>query len=91
VVRPPFVVVRRTSRPSTNGEARIVYNLVLGSQPVAVENHLIVLRPIDGSLSTCRAAIKVLKSSSVTKWLDNRIRCRHLTVDTVASIPFKVL
>jgi len=89
VVRPPFVVIRRTSRPTSNGDARVIYNLIQGSQLVAVENHLIVLRPIDGSVNTCRTAIKTLKSPSVTEWLDSRIRCRHLTVETVASIPFK--
>jgi hypothetical protein len=41
LVEPPFVAVRRTSRP---GDAhRAIGTLVLGESPVAVENHVICL------------------------------------------------
>ena len=44
---PPFVVVRRTSRPDQ--KYRAVATVVLGKDPVAVENHLIVLLPKNGT------------------------------------------
>ena len=40
---PPFVTVRRTSRPDSGNRA--IGTLILGNEPVAVENHLIVLLP----------------------------------------------
>lgn len=43
VTMPPFVVIRRTSRP---GDAhRAVAIVVTGRKPIAVENHLIVCKP----------------------------------------------
>lgn len=84
VVCGPFVAVRRTSRP---GSTRVLATLVALDGPVAVENHLIVLKPKDGRLSTCRWLLKALKSPSVTEWLDTRIRCRHLTVGALSEVP----
>ena len=80
----PFLAVRRTSRP---GEHRCRATLVAVSQLIAVENHLLVLMPRDGSLETCRRVLKHLNSGVTDDWLDQRIRCRHLTVSAVASIP----
>ena len=84
--QPPFVVVRRTSR---FGDAkRAVATLITTSLKVAVENHLIVLSPLDGSLNTCKSLMAVLAAPTTTKWLDERIRCRHLTVGAVRDIPW---
>ena len=83
---PPFVVVRRTSRP---GDAkRAVATLVLGRSPVAVENHLVVLVPRDASAATCRELMCRLASRKTDSWLDNRIRCRHLTTRILAALPW---
>ncbi len=86
VFRPPLVVVRRTSRPED--ASRAVTTLVLIDQEVAIENHLIVLIPRDGSVSSCSSLIRLLRKESTSAWLNERIRCRHLTVRSVAEIPW---
>ena len=84
--RTPFVVVRRTSRPGD--KSRGVGTVILGSQSVLVENHLIVLKPKDGSIGTCRRAADLLGSKYARQWLDDRIRCRHLTVRALRELPW---
>lgn len=86
--KPPFVVLRRTSRPGH--PYRAAATVILGTQPVAVENHLIVCQPHDKSADTCRALMKQLHTQPVNEFLDQRIRCRHLTVGAVAAIPVKI-
>lgn len=83
---PPFVAVRRTSRPG--GGNRAVATLVLGNDPVAVENHLIVLLPKNGSVRTCRQLLLRLRSPRTDDWLDSRLRCRHLTTRALAEMPW---
>jgi hypothetical protein len=82
--RPPFVVVRRTSRPGDN--CRAVATLVLGNRRVAVENHLLVLSPKRGGAKLCRALMKLLRSRQTTEFLDRTMRCRHLTTASVSSL-----
>jgi len=82
---PPFVLVRRTSRP---GEKRAIATIVTGKRKVAVENHLIVLLPRIKTLDQCNQLLKVLKSQQTDRWLDKRIRCRHLTVGALKDIPW---
>jgi hypothetical protein len=83
---PPFVVVRRTSRP---GDLyRATATVIAGDHPVAVENHLIVCEPKDGKFATCRALMTKLKTVEVNEFLNSRIRCRHLTVGAVRAIPW---
>lgn len=83
--KPPFVVLRRTSRPGH--PYRAAATVILGKKPVAVENHLIVCGPHDKSADTCRALMEQLHTQRVNEFLDQRIRCRHLTVGAVAAIP----
>lgn len=83
---PPFVVVRRTSRPEQ--PYRATATVIGGKAPVAVENHLIVCKPKDGKLGTCKALMKQLKSETANEYLNSRIRCRHLTVGAVSDVPF---
>lgn len=83
---PPFVVVRRTSRPGDNHRA--VATLVLGSRQVAVENHLLVLSPKRGGAALCRALVKLLRSRKTTEFLNETMRCRHLTTASVSSLPW---
>ncbi len=85
VYEPPFVVIRRTSRPGH--PYRATATVIAGKRPVAVENHLIVCEPKDGKLGTCRKLMKQLKTAAVNEFLNARIRCRHLTVGSVAGIP----
>lgn len=82
---PPFVVVRRTSR--VGDKHRAVATVIAGGEPVAVENHLLVLRPKDGRLASCRRLLRSLRSGATDEWLNRRIRCRHLTVAAVRQIP----
>ncbi len=84
--KPPFVALRRTSRPGH--PYRAAATVILGTKPVAVENHLIVCEPHDKSADTCRALMRQLHTERANEFLDQRIRCRHLTVGAVAEIPF---
>lgn len=86
VFSPPFVVVHRTSSPSDR--SRCVATLVNIEQSVAVENHLIVLLPRDKSIDNCQLLLNVLKSNQSTEWLNERIRCRHLTVSSLRELPW---
>ncbi len=83
---PPFVAIRRTSRPA-DGQ-RLTPTLVRGTQPVLVENHLIVCVPHDGTIARCKELIGTLNSAATTDILNRRIRCRHLTVSSIREIPF---
>ena len=83
---PPFVVVRRTSRPED--KARGAGTVINGTKGVLVENHLIVLKPRDGSLEACRRVVDLLDSAQAREWLDERIRCRHLTVGALREMPW---
>jgi len=85
--RPPFVVVRRTSGP--RDVDRAVGTLVLGDHQVAVENHLLVVRPRSSTRSDCDELLRLLKQKSTTDWLNQRIRCRHLTVSAIKYLPWK--
>ncbi len=88
VYKPPFVVIRRTSRPGH--PYRATATVIAGKRPIAVENHLIVCEPKDGKLGTCQKLMKQLKTAAVNEFLDARIRCRHLTVSSVATIPVQL-
>ncbi len=84
-VMPPFVAIRRTSSPS-DGQ-RAIGTIVTGDRPVAVENHLLVLKPRDGTVRSCGFAVENLKDQRTREWLDRRIRCRHLTVSVLRELP----
>lgn len=87
VFKPPFVVVRRTSSPS-DGQ-RPVGTLVIGTEPIAVENHLLVIRPKHGGVRNCREILRVLRDPATREWLDRRIRTRHLTVAALRELPWR--
>lgn len=59
-----------------------------GVQPLAVDNHLITAKPQNGGEVECKRLLEVLESPEVSRWLDERIRCRHLTVGVVRSLPW---
>jgi len=84
----PFVVVRRTSRQ--DDKQRAIGTIINCARPVAVENHLIVLVPRDGTIESCRELLDVLKEPKTTQWLNQRIRCRHLTVSSLREAPWRV-
>lgn len=87
VYKPPFVVIRRTSRPGH--PYRAAATVIAGKRPVAVENHLIVCEPKTKTLKMCKKLMAQLQTQAVNKFLDKRIRCRHLTVGVIKEIPFK--
>jgi hypothetical protein len=87
VVKPPFVVIGRTNRPNQGAGPRIRATIVRGKRPVAVENHLLVLRPHDYTVRGCRALVRIIESDRASAFLDERLRCRHLTVGAVREIP----
>lgn len=81
-----FVVVRRTSRPGEPYRARPT--IISSTSCVAVDNHLMVLRPIAGGLDACRELVDVLADGRTTRWLDKHYRCRHLSVEALRSLPW---
>ena len=83
---PPFVVVRRTSSP--NDKKRAVATVILGENAVAVENHLIVLVPKDGTIGTCRELKVRLRTHKTDEWINKKLRCRHLTTAVLAGMPW---
>ncbi len=84
---PPFVVVRRTSRPGDKNRA--VGTIISGRSSIAVENHLLVLQPRDVSLAACHKLLCLLRESATSERLDRRIRCRHLTVSSLRELPWR--
>lgn len=87
----PFVIVRRNSRAKDSHRAigTIVHSVDSpATKMVAVENHLLVLKPKSGSIADCEALLTILQNSNTNDWLNERIRCRHLTVESVQSIPW---
>lgn len=84
--RGPFVIVRRTSSPSDKKRAR--NTLFSSKEEVLVENHLLILKPKDKKISTCRLLLNVLDDDRTDAWLNHRIRCRHLTVGVIKSLPW---
>lgn len=83
---PPFVVVRRTSRPDQ--AKRAVATLILGDGPVAVENHLIVMLPNNRTIQSCRDLVLRLRSHKTDKWINRALRCRHLTTRVLTELPW---
>lgn len=85
-IEAPFVVIKRTSR---HGDShRAIATLITIPEPVYVDNHLIVLKPKKGGIRTCKRLLKLLKNHATDNWIDEQIRCRHLTVKVVSQIPF---
>ncbi|WP_019615122.1 N-6 DNA methylase [Psychromonas ossibalaenae] len=87
IIEPPFVVIRRTSSPSDKSRASAT--IIATAEAVAVENHLIVIRPKSSTIKDCKKLLKVLKSPKTNDFLNDRMRCRHLTVGIVKQIPFQ--
>lgn len=83
---PPFVAIRRTSSPRDG--RRAVATTVLGQEDVAVENHIIVCTPRDRSVESCQKFVARLMSQKTDEWLNERIRCRHLTLGAVGRLPW---
>lgn len=84
-VQPPFVAVRRTSSPKDR--YRVVGTVVNCLEPVAVENHIIILAPKDRSLLSCQRVLDFFRTEHVNNYINEKIRCRHLTVGVVKGIP----
>lgn len=81
----PFVVVKRTSR--LGDKWRAAASIINSPEQVFIDNHLIILKPKSGELSDCQLLIENLRDFRTNDWLDNQIRCRHLTVKVVSKIP----
>lgn len=87
VISPPFILVKRTSSPGD--KYRATATIINLKTMVAVENHLIVIKPKNNSLRDCKKLLKILKSNKTNNFLNQRIRLRHLTVEVIKSIPLK--
>jgi hypothetical protein len=84
----PFIVIKRTSRASDIHRA--VATIINISEPIYVDNHLIILKPKSGKITDCRKVLKLLKEKKTDNWINAQIRCRHLTVKVVSKIPFLI-
>ncbi len=82
----PFVVIRRTSSPSD--KKRAVATVIDVNCPVLVENHLIVVQPLNGGLQECIDLVCSLEDPRTDMWLNEQMRCRHLTVGAIKELPF---
>lgn len=89
VFSPPFLVIHRTSSPSDRH--RCVTTIINDKREVAVENHLLIIQPHDRSIYSCNQLLRLLKSPETDKWLNNRIRCRHLTVSAIRELPYSTI
>lgn len=87
VIYPPFVLVKRTSSPGDKFRANAT--LINLKSLVAIENHLIVIKPKNNSLKECKKLIKILSSEKTNDFLNKRIRLRHLTVQVIKEIPYQ--
>jgi hypothetical protein len=87
VVAPPFVVVGRTNRPNEGEGPRLRATIVTADRPIALENHLISLAPNVHTVSACRDIVDIVESERTTEFLNDRLRCRHLTVTALREIP----
>ncbi len=81
----PFIVVKRTSRMSDLSRAKAT--IINISSPVYVDNHLIILKPKSKSITVCRKILNLLKAKKTNQWINEKIRCRHLTVKIIKDIP----
>lgn len=90
LTQPPFVALRRTSRPGQGrgGSTRAAGVMITGDSPIAVDNHVITAKPHSGAEMDCLGLLKVLDDPETNEWLDQRIRCRHLTVGVVRAFPW---
>ncbi len=84
---PPFVVLKRTSRPGQRN--RLSPAIINTKESVAVENHLLVVTPKSKKLMMCKRLVAFLSQEQITNWIDKRIRCRHLTVQSIKEIPLE--
>ena len=66
---------------------RAIATIINSKRNVYVDNHLIVLQPKSGTLNDCKKMLENLKKIETDNWINNKIRCRHLTVKVVAKIP----
>lgn len=87
VIQPPCILIKRTSSPSDKYRAAAV--LINLQQPIAVENHLIVVTAKDHTLESCQKLLKILMQDKTNIFLNQQIRARHLTVGAVKSIPLE--
>lgn len=86
VFSPPFVLIKRTSRKEDPYRATAA--VVTGNDSVAVENHLIVCQPKNGTIEACQKLMMQLKTEATNAHLNHRICCRHLTVGSIEELPF---
>ncbi len=85
VIAGPFVVVKRTSSPTDRFRASAT--IIMIKEPIAVENHMIVIKPRDNTLRSCQRLMRVLRAEATNEFLNQRIRLRHLTVGVIKEIP----
>lgn len=86
VIQPPCVLVKRTSSPGD--KYRATATIINFKDSIAVENHLMVIKPKSNSLQDCKKLMKILQSKETNEFLNKAIRLRHLTVKVLKDIPY---
>ena len=86
--RPPFVLVRRSSRPGDR--FRAAGTIITGTHCVAVENHLLVELPTDRTRRSCWALLAVLQHPETSDWLNQRMCRLHLTVAALRDLRWRM-
>lgn len=86
VIQPPCVLVKRTSSPGD--KYRATATIINIKDSIAVENHLMVIKPKNNSLQDCKKLMKILQSKETNEFLNKAIRLRHLTVKVLKDLPY---
>ena len=86
VIQPPCILVKRTSSPGD--KYRATATIIDLQELIAVENHLMVIKPKSNSLLDCKKLMKILQSKETNEFLNKAIRLRHLTVQVLKNIPY---
>ena len=84
VYRAPFVVVRRTSSPSDRVRTRATF---VPEGDYLIENHLIVCLPKPNVEADCNQLLSIFANPRTNDWMNERIRCRHLTTEAIKELP----
>lgn len=84
----PLVLLKRTSSPKE--KIRLKVAVVADTRPLALENHLIAIRPHSGTLDDCLMLADWLCKTTANEFINKRIRMRHLSVGAGKSIPLPI-
>lgn len=83
---PPLVAVKRTSSPDDVPRAKST--LINCDSPMIFENHILIFIPKNGSMELCTRLVEFFKKDETNYLINDRIRCRHLTIASLGDLPW---